>query len=519
LSEERAKRQPDIAPLIPILNKVIAVLGVLFMAGVAVVLGLFIGKQTYAEKWPMLITLTGLATYLAVALMDARHALLLWIVTAPFARFVHLNVELGRGIPNLTLNRIMTGVLLILILAQLATQRRRAARLSSLDVFLLLYCVAAMLSVPSAVLELKSAVQSFFDLIVIPIAVYFLARTLITDRQGLRAVMYALLVIGVYMALLAIREQLTGDVWFYPEDRSVQYTRNIRRVVGLLGNPAFLATCINMSVPWAWYLFLRATRRRFALLLLIGIMMAGVYFCMNRSAWVGLLIALSVMAFLIKRFRRIFVLMVLVGAVLAVVYWAVIVSSVTVRERLQAQGPIEYRADTWNVAMRMIKDNLIFGIGYENFQFYYRRYGQWDIYLRALPTPHNTYMWVMLMGGLITFIPFIAFLGTTALSALVLHLRARGQEEAFPDADLAATFLASMAAFWAPALVMDVLTGYYNTMVMFLIVGAFFGAAAGERRRMLVAGIIVGAKHLGDEMSAKQYNPSQMLRPYEAGQE
>jgi O-antigen ligase len=142
----------------------------------------------------------------------------------------------------------------------------------------------------------------------------------------------------------------------------------------------------------------------------------------------------------------------------------------------------------------MIRDNLAFGIGYENFQFYYRQYGQWDVYLRALPTPHNTYLWVMLMGGLTAFIPFMAFLGTVALSALKLYARRGRQSEAFPDADLAATFLASMATFWAPALVMDVLTGYYNTMIMFLIIGAFFGAVAGERRKALVAGMGAGPR-------------------------
>lgn len=490
MSEGQARQQTEVIPYGPILNRVLAVLGVLLMAGVAIALGLLIGRQTYAEKWPILVTLSGLTVYLLVALMNARHALIFWIVTAPFARFAYLNVELGRGIPNLTLNRIMTGVLLILVLAQLASQRRRAVRLSVMDVSLILYGLAALLSVPSSVIKFQSAIQSFFDLIVIPIAVYFLARALITDRQEMRAVMYALLVVGTYMALLAIREQLTGDVWFYPEDRSVQYTRTIRRVVGLLGNPAYLATCINLALPWAWYLFLKAKRAKWVLLPLIGVMIAGVYFCMNRSAWAGLVLALIVMALLIRRFRRIFAFMVLIGAALAAVYWAVIVSSAAVRERLQAQGPVEYRADTWNVALRMIKDNLAFGIGYENFQFYYHRYGHWDIYLRALPTPHNTYLWVLLMGGLVAFIPFMVFLGATALSALLLYLRGRGREEVFPDADSAAAFLASMAAFWAPALAMDVLTGYYNTMLMFLIVGAFFGAAEGERRRRAPAGVV-----------------------------
>ena len=396
--------------------------------------------------------------------------------------FVYLNIELGRGIPNLTLNRIMTGLLVVLILAQFAVRRRKLERFSLVDISLLAFCAASAISVPDAVVGLKSAAQSFFDLLVMPIAIYFLARNLITSRQDFRAVIYTLTVVGLYLAFLATREQLTGEVWFYPEDRSLYYTRSFRRVVGLLGNPAYIAVSIGMGVPWAWYLFLTARRRRLFYLFVVGSMMAGIYFCMNRSGWVGLLVALIVMALFVKRFRRIFVLMVIVGAIVLGVYWVLISGSAAVRERLTAQGPIEYRRQAWEVAWRMIKGNLIFGIGYENYSHYYRRYSYWDIYLRAVPSPHNTYLWVIVMGGLVAFVPFILFLGAMGLSALGFYANAK-RENNSPNADLAGTFLASMSAILVPALVMDILTGYYNTMLMFLIMGAFFGAMSGEHQK------------------------------------
>jgi hypothetical protein len=40
-----------------------------------------------------------------------------------------------------------------------------------------------------------------------------------------------------------------------------------------------------------------------------------------------------------------------------------------------------------------------------------------------------------------------------------------------------------MAAILVPALVMDILSGYYNTMIMFYIIGSFFGMNSRERRR------------------------------------
>ncbi len=457
-------------------------LGALLLAGVGIAAGLVMGRKIAQEEWAILVTATGLATYIAVAVTDVRHALLFWVATAPFARFTYLNIELGRGIPNLTLNRIMTGVLLVLVLAQAAIGRRRLVRFTGLDALLLAFLAAAALSVPSAIVGLKSAVQSFLDLLIIPVAIYFLARNLITDLRALRGVMVMLTIVGLYFALLATREQLTGDVWFYPEDRSVTYTASIRRVVGLLGNPAYIAVTISMTWPWAWYWLYRGRRFRLGKALLLAVMAAGVFFCMNRSGWGGLVLALVVMAIFIPRFRRTFFILLILAVIVGSIYGAVILSSATVRERLKAQGPIEYRRETWDIARRMIRDHPIFGLGYENFPYYYRRYGHWDIYLRAQPTPHNTYLWVLLMGGIIAFIPFMAFLLYLAWTSLKLYRSSRSAES-FLDPDLVGVFLASMAAIFAPAFVMDVLTGYYNTMIMFMIMGAFWGAVAGERQR------------------------------------
>jgi hypothetical protein len=54
-------------------------------------------------------------------------------------------------------------------------------------------------------------------------------------------------------------------------------------------------------VPWVWYLCLNARRHRMKLLLVVALMMAGVYFCMNRSGWGGLLASMIVMALFVPR--------------------------------------------------------------------------------------------------------------------------------------------------------------------------------------------------------------------------
>lgn len=460
------------------------VLAIVLLAAGAIALGLALGTRIAQDKWIPLVTFSGLATYIVIALIEPRHALLVWIVTAPFARFTYLDIDLGRGIPNLTLNRVMTAVLVVLVLAQVASGRRKALRLAWVDVFLLVFLVAGVAAVPNSLMGLKSGLQYFFDLLVVPIAVYFLARILIRDGRDLRAVMISLVIVGLYLALLATREQITGDVWFYPEDRSVQYTRSIRRVVALLGNPAYISLAIAMAMPWAWYLFLNAKHHRGKLLLVIVALAVGSYMCMNRSGWAALVAGLVVMAIFVKRFRRYFLVIAVAAAIVLSAYWVVVVSSTTVRERLQAQGPIEYRAEAWEVAFRMIKDYPVFGVGFENYQRFYRRYAHFDIYFRVDPTPHNTFLWVMLMGGLFAFIPFMLFLVFIGLFSLGMMRGGRVTADGATESELAGVFLAFLAAVLVPSLATDIFYGYYNNLLLFFVIGSFIGAIYGERERL-----------------------------------
>jgi O-antigen ligase len=460
---------------------ILAVAGTVLLAGLAIALGLAIGKKMTGEEWTILLTAAGFGVYVAIAVIDVRHAFLFWIVTAPFARFIHLEIELGRRIPNLTLNRLMVGALLVLFLAQVTIHRRNLARFHWADVCLVAFLGASFLSLPISVLDFSKAFKGFLDLLVVPALVYFLAKNLTTNRRELKSVLLAMMFVGVYLALLATHEQLTGVVWFYPEDRSVIYSRDVRRVVGLLGNPAFIALIINMAVPWVFYLFRKRGRRPLLRALVILALFAGIYLCMNRSGWASLVVSLLVMAVLVPQSRRYFIITLVVIGILAVVYGAVILASPAVQERLTAEGPIEYRVQTWDVAWRMIKDHPSFGVGWESFSNYYTRYAVWDVYLIATPTPHNTFLWVALMGGAVALVPFVLFLASLFSVGLGVYVRAMVSGDPLDQRGLAGTFLACLVSVLVPAMTTDILSGAYNNIIMFLFIGAFLGTISQER--------------------------------------
>jgi len=470
----------------------LALAGTLLLAVLAIVLGLAIGKKMTGEEWTILLTATGFGVYIAVAIIDIRHAFLFWIVTAPFARFIHLEIELGRRIPNLTLSRLMVGVLLVLLLAQVTIHRRQLARFQWADLWLVTFLGAAFLSLPISVVDFAKAFKDILDLLVVPALVYFLAKNLTTTRKELKSVLLAMMVVGLYLSLLATREQLTGEVWFYPENRSVEYSANVRRVVGLLGNPAFIAMVINMAIPWVLYLFLRRGRRPLVRAAVILILFAGVYFCMNRSGWASLVVTLLVLAILVRESRRFLVVALIIIGVVAVVYGAVILASPAVQERLRAEGPIQYRVETWDIAWRMIRDHPYFGVGWESFTYYYKRYGIWDIYLIATPTPHNTFLWVTLMGGLVALVPFVLFLASLVSTALSVYLRATVTGDPLEQKSLAGTYLACLAGVMVPAMTTDILSGAYNNIIMFLFIGAFMGIISREQVTQPVTSVGLG---------------------------
>jgi len=468
LTDRIALKWPSLLPLA----------GTALLAALAVVLGLAIGIKMTGKEWAILVTATGLGTYVALAIVNIRHALLFWIVTAPFARFLDLEIELGRRIPNLTLNRLMVGTLVVLFLAQVTINRRKLARFHWADLLLVAFLVASSLSISISVEDFSAAAQSFLDLLIVPALVYFLAKNLTTNLREFKSVMLAMMVVGLYLALLATREQLTGDVWFYPEDRSVAYSSNVRRVVGLLGNPAFIALVINMAAPWTFYLFLKRGRRPLLRVAIMLILFAGVYFCMNRSGWLALVITMLTMATLVPESRRFLGIALLVMAVVGIVYGAMIITSPAVQERLTAQGPIEYRMETWDVAWKMIRDHPTFGVGWESFSYYYRRYNRWDIYLRAVPTPHNTFLWVAAMGGIVALAPFVLFWLALAGTGLSLYLQAAVSGDPYGHRSLAGTYLACLVGVMVPAMTTDILSGAFNNIIMFLFIGSFLGAVS-----------------------------------------
>ncbi|HEY63657.1 MAG TPA: O-antigen ligase family protein, partial [Caldilineae bacterium] len=368
-------------------------------------LGLGLGLILVSPDWPLAVTLVGLSAILLLVFMDPLDGFLAWMVLAPYARFIYLDIKLGRGIPDLGLTRLCAGLLTLIILAQMARRQRQPLPINWIDVMALAFGVGLIISAFSAFVGPISAVQTVVDFFGIPMLIYYLARHLVRRPQDLERALTAMLIIGAYLAALTTHEQLTGVVLFRGGDWGTRYSPHIRKVIGLLGNPASMGTAQAVLLPFAAYtgLYGSSPTRRWAGRLVTLMLLVGIGMTYVRAAWLAALVALLIFGVYDRRLRRVVLPAYLIVALLVFLFWGALSQSWVVRERLSSYRPIEYRLTAFSLTWRMIAHNPLFGIGYGNFGRAAMRLYGWDpdrnIYVD--PSPHNTFLFILASGGFV----------------------------------------------------------------------------------------------------------------------
>jgi hypothetical protein len=456
-------------------NKLPQILKLLFILAVVVGLGVVLAQVLISPDWSEAVTYVGISSYITTVLVNPLLGFLLWISTSPFSRFWYLNISLGRGIPDLSLDRIAASFIMVLLLAKLAIRKRFLASLTLVDLCIVLFLIGTGLSLPLAIAGPRATLQAWFDAQIVPIVVYFLAKNLISNKKAHKAFLITLTFMATYLSFLVIHEQLTGNILFYPQGRTIQYTAHIRRVVGLLGNPAFFAIILGMLLPFMIYQLLESKNRRvrfFYALLNAGLVLA-LFLCYNRAGWVAALLVILFMAIFYRPFRKVFLVLLLLAAIATGAFWESITGSYVVTERLTAQSPIDYRMNAIDVAWRMVSSNLVFGRGYGNFGYLYAKYAQDWTQTRVLPAPHNTYMNILVSAGLAGFIPYVAIF--VAIFGRGIKLWKRGAENRAINRPLLICMLSAVIVYASTIFFSDIVGSPYVTVVFFFIIGAELG--------------------------------------------
>jgi len=433
----------------------------------ALALGCALGLAMGSAFQPLLSALVGMAILLSLSLLTPPIGLFAWILVSPFARYLNLNISLGAGVPDLNLDRVAAFFLVAVLFGQWLGKKH--IRWGKVEMAMLAFLGGTLLSVPASIESPVRAVQEIFDSYFLSFLVFFLAKNLLTRRGHLETGIYSLELIGLYLSILVILEQVVGYVLFHPLGRSVVYTPRLRRAVTLLGNPAFTSGVLGMALPFILYSFVREKRPSVkflhALLLVASVIALVVLY--NRTGWLCGLFALVAMGLLHPPSRKFLVPAAVVAALLVAIFWSYIITSPAITERLRSGEPIRYRLTTLKVGLAMAARHPLLGIGYENFGSEVIKEPQWEPFPGMEVTPHNSFLQVLISSGLIGFIPYVAIFLLIAYEGWTLW---RDRRRAIYRGLLAA-FWAAFGVYILSSFTIDILYAPFNSKVFFLLAG------------------------------------------------
>lgn len=467
-----------------------AVVGLLALAagaliGLAAVTPLLAGLGAPDERlveW--LLPLAGISLLMVISLRSPLAGLLLTLLLAPYSRFIPFDIDLGAGIPALSLPRIMAVFLLLMLLYQAVRGQRRLRPLAWSDLALSVFLVVLVLSVAESQYGATFAFQSILDAYVVPFAFLYLARQIVRNLADLRWYSTMLVAAGVGFAFLVIREQLTGEVLFYGRD-AARYSASFQKVISLMGNAAPMGVSTAMTLPLGLALLAHVFDRnappsrartvaRVALPIALAFIALGVYMTYNRASWLGMVITLVVLVVLRPPLRRLLLPLLVVAVILALVFWQSVVSSPAVNERLLENQSIGYRSTVARLALDMVRDDPLLGLGYYNFgPIAKQRYG-WDpVPLFGIyPPAHNSLMFILVSGGLLALLPYLAWFGLVAWQGARRYLAAVGQEE---TRDVLAAGAALLLLYFAASVTFDNVEAVKMNLIFWATIGAIWG--------------------------------------------
>jgi len=450
----------------------------------ALLVGAELGLGLTSNSWERVITAVGWAAQMGAVLLDPLLGLLLWVVISPYAPFVHLNISLGAGIPDLGLDRVAAGFFCIIMLAQVARRQRKLAPFTALDAAVLLFAMALSMSARAATGGTFTALQNIFDAWLVPILIYFLAKNLVRDQRGMRRVIASLAVIGSYLVLLTVYEHLTGNEVFVIFGRVSRYGENLKRINSLLQNPAYIALALNMVLPFALRASLTAHDRAarwgygLATLALLGTVVS----LYNRAGWLSGLLVILVSAAYYRPLRRWVLLAILTIVPVAALSWGMISSSSLFADRVTYELSLNYRVRAIEAALQLVASQPLFGIGFGSFSTLSLTQGlitkvsanYW------VPTTHNSYLDVLASAGLSGMVPYAAIFLIIVWQSWRLYRR-QPQEPAI-DRSLLVALWCVFLAFTLTAATVDIVAAPFCSMVFWLIVGSVMGSQSWPTR-------------------------------------
>ena len=374
--------------------------GLLFALSVALVAGAAVGLGL----WQVAIAACVALPAAAVVTRSSFAGVLAWLLLVPYV-IQQLSVDVHPLI--WALHRVGVPALLVLVVVNHTLGIRRSPFRSrpydlALSAFIVLGALNILVLAPNPTRELAA----FYDQLVVPIAFFWLVRSIGMGAVDLKRLMLA--------GGLTIAVQVTIGIlsWTAPGVLPAQWLgRAGDRTVGTFGGPAPYTITLVLFALLALYAAMstRVPRERIVFFSVVVAAQVGILLSFSRGSWLGAGLAMLGIVVVYRRQIGRFAL----GAV--VLSLILVLSPVgglvpTAQDRLATGDTVEGRIVTNDAAVRMIRDEPLAGFGYGNFERFDERYKQrvGDIPLVLGGSAHNTYLNMLAELGIPATILYLA---------------------------------------------------------------------------------------------------------------
>lgn len=458
----------------------------------AIILGALLGLTFFGGSWIPILVVMLIPLIIYAIVKNSMLVFLIWIGTTPIlSNFVTVNM--GAGIPDITINRIAASILFFVLVVQVAT---RAKKYQKVDAAEWVMIIIVFLMIPGIMNGHRpiQASQQIFDAIITPFIVYSLARNLISSKAQVRPLLWTIGIVTLYSATFGFYEHFTEHSLFTSTGHlNWQEEGMPDRIQGPFSSPSALGTVMVGGVVFFLYMLINDRRiwvRAFTTVVLV-IHSFTIFWSYRRSVWMGFAATMFFLFFIEKRVRKIILWVGLFSFAYLAMNWEIITESSVYQVRFANVRTVNDRWVIWITSWEIIKSYPLFGCGFGNFGIYYDKFFTFfgntvtTSYAHGISSTHNSYIRWWTEGGPMVTIAYLVLLGI--FIRRVFRFVMRRVEHAFVGKTEVMVFLGLFVTQYVQALTTDmVFYTKYPGILVFLLAGVLSHSKELPKRRPII---------------------------------
>ena len=386
---------------------------VAFWGGLCTVFSFFVSAGGFLLGGFILVVLLGIICLMA----GPQFIVATWMIGSP--TFFGFPNEILRGFPFVTMERLALFALIAMVFMRYAFDKKQTPWLA-VEKCILIFLAYTFLNL-LAHTDAQSVRQDGWLWIqfMLPMSAFIVSRRIEWNDDRLKLLLAALALTGVFVAIAGILQSLFNVSIFTRNYQTITIGHSGRAYGPFSSAHTYVASLfIFLTVSLLQFSFYRDRFLRFLLIVAMGVMAVGIVLGVSRGPWIGAALAFVIIYFKHPPSRP----LLLVGLFLAFLAGTgaaiVLVDHLgAIASRMFDIGSMQGRAAAWATSINMVSDHPLFGVGFgsttyaDNKAAYIIGIGSLSAqYADFHGVPHNQYLYVAVLAGLLGLILFLMIL-------------------------------------------------------------------------------------------------------------